>query len=215
LFTINCIFAMLIIIVVLLITTYFPNTGLSSLNGNDNKQPVLGVFYDMELIITTKKGEQFIVNYDEQDHKMISKHKWHIKRSHNLLYAQASLKVSELAIGKKKGSIKMHRYILGLTDPKIESDHIDGNGLNNSRSNLRVCNHQRNSFNRRSHHDSLSKYKGVHYDVSIKKWRSRICVSGKSKYLGVFKDEVSAALVYNKAAIEAFGEFAKLNKIDI
>jgi hypothetical protein len=207
------IFVTLIIIIVLLTKNYYPNIGLSALNGNDNKQPVFGVFYSMELIITTKKGEIFVVIYDEQDHEALIKYKWHIKRSYNLLYAQASLRVSDLPLGKKKGSIKMHRYILGVKDPNIECDHIDGNGLNNSRSNLRLCNHQCNSFNMRSHKDSLSIYKGAHYDTSIKKWRSRICVSGKSKYLGVFKDDVSAAIAYNAAAIEAFGEFAKLNKI--
>jgi hypothetical protein len=58
-----------------------------------------------------------------------------------------------------------------------------------------------------------SKYKGVYWDKNNKKWMSRIKINKKTKYLGRFKSEKEAAEVYNKAAVELFGEFAYLNKI--
>lgn len=113
------------------------------------------------------------------------------------------------AIDKDKKRI--HRQILGITDPKICVDHKNGNTLDNTRENIRVCTQKENSKNRRKVNKvCTSKYKGVHKAASGS-WVAMIRVNYKRYYLGSFKNEVDAALAYNKAAVQHFGEFAQLN----
>lgn len=118
--------------------------------------------------------------------------------------------------------VYLHRLILGLLDkPKhIFVDHKDGNGLNNSRSNLRVTTSRGNQRNRRkeSSRKTSSSYKGVYKENKNRKrtkiWRAQIVLPGKKqKCLGYYPTEVEAAQAYNKAATELFGEFACLNVI--
>lgn len=135
---------------------------------------------------------------DEQDYDMLSQHKWYLKLG----------KYAMTTINRK--NYTMHRMILGLTDRKILVDHINGNGLDNRKANLRTCNSQENIRNTRKHRGS-SKYKGVCWDKYNKKWKSSIVVDLKHISLGNFLDEEVAARAYDKAAIERFGEFAWLN----
>lgn len=109
--------------------------------------------------------------------------------------------------------IRMHRKILGVTDSKIMVDHIDHDTLNNQRYNLRLATITQNNFNRKSLPNSTSKYRGVSWYSRDKRWVARIGNGGTQKTLGWFRDEIEAALAYNKAAIERYGEFANLNKI--
>lgn len=107
-----------------------------------------------------------------------------------------------------------HREILGF--PTGEIDHKNGDGLDNRRENLRVCSRLENNRNqRKSKRPLTSKYKGVSWDKKSKKWLAHISIMNKCKYLGVFSDEWEAALAYNKAAEEKFGEFACLNEIAV
>ena len=103
----------------------------------------------------------------------------------------------------------MHREI--MQPPKgMVVDHIDGNEANNCRFNLRICTHAENRQNQRKQHDSRSRFKGVFYN----KMTQVVCkmqVQGSSHSLGYFDDEVEAARAYDRAAVEFFGEFARLN----
>ncbi len=103
----------------------------------------------------------------------------------------------------------MHRMIVGASRGQFV-DHIDGNGLNNTRANLRLCTKQQNAFNMESKSNSASGYKGVtkHRDC---RWQARIMLNGKNLYLGLFPDSCSAAMAYDEAAVKHFGEFARLN----
>jgi len=104
----------------------------------------------------------------------------------------------------------MHREIMNA--PKgLDVDHIDGNGLNNRKSNLRLCTHAENVHNSRPMRNGSSKYKGVCWHKTYKKWYSSIGKTGKRFYLGRFDNEIDAALAYDKKAKELFGEFAYLN----
>ena len=89
-------------------------------------------------------------------------------------------------------------------------DHIDHNGLNNCRSNLRLSTMAQNVRNTISRGGS-SKYKGVHWCKRSKKWTGQICFNGKGHHLGGFRDEIEAAKAYDKRAKELHGEFACLN----
>lgn len=109
--------------------------------------------------------------------------------------------------------IKMHRLILGITDPKIHGEHKDGNGLNNRDDNLRICTSSLNHGNRiKQHGNYTSIYKGVCLDSYNKnKYRAYIVKDKKQYQLGHYKNEIDAAKKYDKAARELFGEFACLN----
>jgi hypothetical protein len=103
----------------------------------------------------------------------------------------------------------MHRELLNTSAGEIV-DHVDGNGLNNTKSNIRLCTSSQNKMN---HHARKSKsgYKGVAWQASGNKWQAQIQTHSTCSYLGVFFCLIKAAKAYDKAATERFGEFANLN----
>jgi hypothetical protein len=112
--------------------------------------------------------------------------------------------------GGTRPTIYMHRLILDA--PRgVRVDHINGVKLDNRRANLRLCTQSQNMANIPSHRGSSSPFKGVHWSRASNRWVARIGVRGKKIYLGIFVDPVDAAIAYDKAALDAFGEFARLN----
>lgn len=105
----------------------------------------------------------------------------------------------------------LHRVIMGITDRRVQIDHINRNGLDCRRSNLRICSQQENVFNTRPHKVSTSRFKGVYWYSSAKRWRAVIRPCGKHVHLGTFTSEADAAIAYDNAARKFFGEFAYLN----
>ncbi|MHC4462083.1 MAG: AP2 domain-containing protein [Planctomycetota bacterium] len=112
-----------------------------------------------------------------------------------------------------KENVYMHHEIMGVIGQKKEVDHINGNGLDNRKSNLRICSHQENCRNRKKHKkDTSSKYKGVSWSKDAKKWRVQIVdTTGKEKCIGSFESEIEAAKAYDEAALKMFGNFASFN----
>ena len=104
----------------------------------------------------------------------------------------------------------MHRVIMTPPD-QMFVDHIDHNGLNNTRSNLRLCTLAQNNCNSTSRRTSTSKYKGVSWKKVSKKWAASTQSMGKIYHLGYFTDEIAAARAYDKKAAELHGQFACLN----
>jgi hypothetical protein len=104
----------------------------------------------------------------------------------------------------------MHRLIMNCSKG-MQVDHIDGNPLNNQKSNLRICTLKENCRNveKRKHCSSI--YKGVHFEKYTKKWRAQITVNNKEIKLGRFLNEKDAAIAYDKAAMFYFKEFSYLN----
>lgn len=114
--------------------------------------------------------------------------------------------------GNKQISIYMHREIMNASFGCLV-DHIDGNKLNNRRLNLRTVSHVQNGRNAKKHVDGSSRFKGVSWDKTNEKWKSRLRVDNREMFLGRFSSEIEAALAYNEAAKNIYGEFAKLNEI--
>lgn len=135
------------------------------------------------------------------DYQKLCEHRWHSIRNKRNIYVRAW-------ICQKK--ILMHRFILDAKKGE-QVDHKNGNGLDNTRENIRICSSQENAMNRRIQTHS-SKYKGVRWHDNGK-WVARIKISGKLKHIGCFSSEEGAAAAYNVAAVSLFGEFAKLNEI--
>lgn len=153
---------------------------------------------DFRLILLTQ-GKFAIV--DAEDYKQLSRYKWQAERGQSTFYAKRKSNYK---------SIKMHRAFLQPPEHLV-CDHQNHNGLDNRRSNLRVCTQAQNQRNRRPRRDSTSKYKGVSWSIRARKWRAGIKANGHSTSLGSFDDEMEAALAYDRNAVELFGEFAYLN----
>lgn len=100
----------------------------------------------------------------------------------------------------------MHREIM-RTPLGMDTDHIDHDRLHNCKSNLRVCTHRENQGNRKIAINNTSGFKGVSFYRPQKKWKAVI----SDIYLGYFTTPEEAAQAYDKAAIDYYGEFAKLN----
>lgn len=108
----------------------------------------------------------------------------------------------------------LHRVVLGLGhgDP-LCADHVNADGLDNRRSNLRTTTQANNAKNVRKwfQHRTTSRYKGVSYHQQNKNWRAYIRLAGRQRHLGVFDSEELAARAYDAAADEQHGEFARRN----
>jgi hypothetical protein len=144
---------------------------------------------------------------DDEDFEYLSQWKWFAHFRHSW-YAVRSKKIKRVNY-----TIKMHRFILGVTDPKILIDHKDHDPLNNQRSNLRIANDYQNACNKRSAKSATSKYLGVCRIKTSNKFLAQIMKDRKQNYLGLFEKEEDAAMAYNAAALKLHGEFASLNVI--
>lgn len=112
-------------------------------------------------------------------------------------------------------TVYLHRFLL-RPPSGFQVDHINGQTWDNRKSNLRLATRSQNNQNARKHADSASKYKGVSV-VRRKKgdrYRATITIRGKVTNLGHFDDEIAAARAYDRAALEHFGEYARINFID-
>ena len=149
-------------------------------------------------VIGLNKGMYTLV--DECDWAELSQYKWYMAKSERNCYAVRNS-------GRKR--IRMHREITEAPAEKVV-DHIDNDGLNNRRGNLRVCTHKQNSRNARSQ-KGTSKYKGVCWSKRYKKWQANIFCDGRKKTIGYFKNETDAARAYDEQAGKLFKEYAYLN----
>jgi len=144
-----------------------------------------------------------VVLIDATDYDWLNQYTWHVISNG---YAKAWV---------KDDMMFMHRLILGLKrNDGIRTDHINGNKLDNRRSNLRIATRSQNRANTKHYKKrspNASRFKGVRWVKKTSKWRAIIFTNGRAISLGHFHDEEEAARAYDKAAIDTWGEFARTN----
>lgn len=113
----------------------------------------------------------------------------------------------------RRRRIAMHR-VINQTPQSMDTDHIDGNPLDNRRANLRSCSHMENMWNQGPEQGSSSPYLGVCWDNYYQSWVTSITTHGVTNRLGYFDAPEHAALIYNHYAVLQRGKFARLNVID-
>jgi len=157
----------------------------------------------MELTIHSKKYGNHTVAFDEADRPIIDSYTWSLfkPKDRNKFYAVTCV---------SKRIILMHRL---LVKSDLQIDHIDGNGLNNQRNNLRPASNSQNAMNKGGGNGTSSGFKGVSWHKKAGKWLVQIIHNGIWINGGFFESKIEAAERYNELAIEYHGEFAKLNEI--
>ena len=159
----------------------------------------------MKLIPLTQ--ERF-AQVDDEDFYKINQYKWYAEIGTRISYAARSAWNPET---KKYRHLSMHAAILGIEYSGLIVDHKDHDGLNNTRSNLRISSHSENLRNLRSHKDSSSGFVGVSLCPVTGKWVAQIQINKKKSYIGRFNTEIEAAIMRDVFADKYFGEFAHLN----
>jgi hypothetical protein len=143
---------------------------------------------------------------DEADYEILSQFKWYAQKIRHTAYA-----VRAIQIDGKVCKALMHRVLLGDAAAGSHVDHRDGDGLNNTRCNLRACSHAENNRNRRINKVSATGFKGVGTQKGslVNPYRARIHTNGESKYLGCFPTPELAHAAYCEAARRFYGDFAR------
>jgi len=158
----------------------------------------------MKKIPLTKGKFAFV---DDEDFESLNKWKWAYS---SLGYAKRTEYLGGGRKNQKSRGFYMHRVIL-KTPKGFETDHINRNGIDNRKCNLRIVTRQQNGCNRALQPNNTSGYRGVTWHKDRKKWMAQIKAKRKHYYLGLFNNKKDAARAYNSAAIRHFGKFAEIN----
>jgi hypothetical protein len=159
--------------------------------------------------ITLSQGYFAVI--DAGDVEMVSPHRWwawvnyRIDGSILAVYALTGARPND-----KQIKPPLHRFLMDAPNG-LEVDHIDRNGLNNRRSNLRIATHAENQQNQGLRVNNTSGFKGVNWHKPMQKWRAYIQANGKLHHLGLYSTPEDAARAYDTAAITLHGDFARLN----
>jgi hypothetical protein len=156
--------------------------------------------------VSSPKHPNVFAVIDAEDLDRVSAYHWSVRRyrKSKTMYA-----IRQFFCGGLLKEERLHRFIMSA--PKTQQvDHRDGNGLNCTKANLRVCTKFQNARNRaKTERLTTSEYKGVW--VCKGRYRASICFDGKRLNLGQFSNPIEAAKSYDKAAIRFHGDFARTN----
>lgn len=167
---------------------------------------IYSFIHDTVRIKLYNKNKQYVCEtiISKEDFDLVSKYNLYCCKQKNTTYV--CLKYN----GK---NIKLHNLIKGKPEENLVVDHIDHNGLNNTRNNLRIVSNIINSHNKKKKENTLSSYIGVSFQKQSKKWRSYIRYENKQYSCGLFDKEVDAAKEYDKIALQIYKENANTNNL--
>lgn len=154
--------------------------------------------------IPLSKGKVALV--DDEDYERVNQYRWCFT---DVGYA-VGYAGGDWSGGKQPRHISMHRFILDAP-PHLKVDHINGNGLDNRRANLRYATTSQNAQNKRGRKSGTSRYKGVYWDKQRNRWRAVVILNGKHHHGGDHRIEEDAARAYDRLALKLFGEYARFN----
>ena len=144
---------------------------------------------------------------DDDDFEWVTAWKWHAHRNRKTFYVEWKRKKNDI--------LGIHNVIwehhFGPVPEGYTVDHIDNDGLNNQKLNLRLATATQQHQNQRIKSDNTSGYKGVSFHRTEQKWQARITINHKRVFLGYFSDPAEAAQARDRAVIEHYGDFANLN----
>ena len=140
---------------------------------------------------------------DDDDFERVSQFRWRAYRNRDTFYAIRSIKKPD----GRWTTQHLHTFITGY----IQTDHWNGDGLDNRRSNLRIATDNDNRRNSKLFQNNTSGYKGVSWDKGRRLWRVQVSVNGTTRYVGRYDDIIEAARAYDEAARKWYGEFARTN----
>ena len=179
---------------------------------NEYREVTIAGAEAVEMIIESPKYGTHITIVDKEEYPRVKDFRWHIWQgpTDRTFYARANIPHPDGTA--RRTIVQMHRHITNAPKGMVV-DHINHNGLDNRKSNLRVCTIAENSRNRRRQKGGTSIYKGVNWQKAKKKWHARIKFEGKHMHIGYFTDdkEEEAARAVDAKAKELHGEYAYLN----
>jgi hypothetical protein len=148
-------------------------------------------------------SRELFATVDDDDFEKINQYKWYALKSLNTFYAHRQFRNKD---GKLKSQY-MHRVVLNVEDSKIEVDHKNKNGLDNTKSNLRQATKKQNAHNRSINTKNTTGFRGVFLEKRVQKYRAQIRINGKINSLGYFSNPEDASAAYETKAKEIFNEF--------
>ncbi len=169
--------------------------GRTSSCGCQPKREASPIFHDDGSVSVPLTQGKF-ARIDGDEFERVSKHNWRFHGG----YAVS---------GSGEQALQLHNFIIPPPD-RLFNDHVSRDTLDNRKSNLRICTHRQNCWNRTRPSTNKSGYKGVCWSKKNRKWKASIKADGKVRLLGHFVDKIEAANAYEKAAKKFFGEFARL-----
>ena len=161
-----------------------------------------------QIPVTNREEKELYAMVDDEDFERLERCRWYLSMGR---YAVTTFKSPRKNGESCSIHLRMHRLIMN-TPRELDVDHINGNGLDNRKVNLRNCTMSQNKMNSRAKLvGKTSIYKGVYFDKEVNKFRAYIGLAGKNTYVGISKSQIVAAKMYDEAAIRYFGEFARPN----
>lgn len=170
--------------------------------------PLFEFYCDPTRKIPLTRGKFAIV--DAEDYDRFAGHSWQAQWNP---YSKTFYAVSHYQGENGQSKVHhLHREVLGVTDPRLDVDHKDHDGLNCRKQNLRPATRSQNAANGRIRRTNTTGYKGVYHPAwRSTKWQASICCQYKITYIGCYVTKEEAARAYDRKAIELFGEFAHTN----
>lgn len=157
------------------------------------------------MVVEIPLSQGYVALVDDEDAEQVKAYKWfaHVSGDGKRVYVKRKKRVNE-----GEGHILLHRWLTNAPSD-MDVDHINRNTLDNRRSNLRLATSAQNAANRSP--NSGRRFRGISFDPKYNKWCVQLRVNRRLRYFGRYESEEEAARVYDRAASEAFGEFAYLN----